>query len=116
MASLWNKLSEVWVLVIDEICKVSNILFHQVHQRLTEIFGCESNAAFSRLPVLFCNDFHQLPPVRGLPIYANASSINSYPNLDLWRNFKLVELTEAMRQEGNSSFFSLLNKIMVNIK
>ena len=48
---LRKKLSEVRVLVIDEISMVSNILFYQLDQMLNEIFGCESNVEFAGLPV-----------------------------------------------------------------
>ena len=96
-ATLRNELSEVRVLIIDEIPIVSNILFFQVHRRLNEIFGCGGNVRFSGLPVLVCGDFYQLPPVGGLPMYANASSMKGYLNIDLWRNFKFAELAEVMR-------------------
>ena len=45
--TLRNKLSDVWVLIIDEISMVPRILFYQVHQRLNEIFGCEINVALA---------------------------------------------------------------------
>ena len=34
-------------------------------------------------------------------------------SLELWRGFKIAELTEVMRQQGDSDFISLLNKIRV---
>ena len=49
--------------------------FYQVHQKLNEIFECESNVAFARLLVLVFGDFYQLLPVRGLRVYAIASSV-----------------------------------------
>ena len=90
---------------------VSNALFYQVHQRLNEIFQCDTNIPFAGIPVLICGDFYQLSPVRGLPVYANASSKKGNLSLDLWRNFRMAELTELMRQSGYSRFISLLNKI-----
>ena len=33
--------------------------------------------------------------------------------LDLWHKFKLTELTEIMRQKGNTMSIELLNKIRV---
>lgn len=45
--TLRNKLSDVQVLIIDEISMVPRILFYQVHQRLNEIFGCEINVALA---------------------------------------------------------------------
>ena len=66
--------------------------------------------------MLVCGDFYQLPPVRRRPTYANASSMKGYINLDLWRNFKLVELTEIMRQKGDGSFISTAQKMKFSIK
>ena len=40
-------LSELKLLVIDEICMVSNTALHHIHQRLKEIFGT-SNSQFNR--------------------------------------------------------------------
>ena len=34
-------------------------------------------------------------------------------SLELWRGFKIVELTEVMRQQGDYEFISLLNNIRV---
>ena len=34
-------------------------------------------------------------------------------SLELWRGFKIAELTEVRRQQGDSDFISLLNKIRV---
>ena len=49
--------------------------FYQVHQKLNEIFECESNVAFARLLVLVFRDFYQLLPVSGLQNYAIESSV-----------------------------------------
>ena len=45
-AALRNKLSEVRLIVIDEISMVSSVLFYQVNQRLNEIFGYSGNKPF----------------------------------------------------------------------
>ena len=39
-SSLRNRLSELFVIVIDEISMVSNLLLLYINQRLIEIFGC----------------------------------------------------------------------------
>ena len=56
-AALRNKLLEVRLVIIDEIFKVSSVLFYQVNQRLNEIFGYSGNEPFARLPVIVCGDF-----------------------------------------------------------
>ena len=110
-AALRNKLSEVRLIIIDEISMVSSVLFYQVNQRLNEIFGYSGNEPFAGLPVIVCGGFFQLPPVKGLPVYSSAASIKGFIALDLWRKFQMVELTEVMRQRGDFEFISLLNKI-----
>ena len=110
-AALRNKLSEVRLIIIDEISMVSSVLFYQVNQRLNEIFKYSGNEPFAGLPVIVCGDFFQLPPVKGQPVYSNAASLKGFIALDLWRKFQMVELTEVMRQRGDFEFISLLNKI-----
>ena len=110
-AALRNKLSEVRLIIIDEISMVSSVLFYQVNQRLNEIFGYSGNEPFAGLPVIVCGYFFQLPPVKGLPVYSSAASIKGFIALDLWRKFQMVELTEVMRQRGDFEFISLLNEI-----
>ena len=66
---------------------------------------------FAGLPVLVCGDLYQLPRVKGAPIYTSTDNIKRYLSLKLWNNFKVVELTEVMRQRGDLEFVSFLNKI-----
>ena len=39
--------------------------------------------------------------------------MKGYLSLELWNNFKVVELTEVMRQRGDLEFMSFLNKTRV---
>ena len=112
---LRNKLSEIKFIIIDEISMVSSVLFYQVHQRLNDIFGVSTDLPFAGLPVLVCGDLYQLPPVKGAPIYSRTDNIKGYLSLELWNNFKVVELTDVMRQRGDLEFISFLNKIRVGI-
>ena len=58
------KVSELQVIIIDEVSMVSNILLLHINQRLVEIFGCNSNIPVAGLTVIFCGDFFQLPPTQ----------------------------------------------------
>ena len=100
---------------IDGISMVSSMLFYQAHQRLSQIFGVSTDLPFAGLPVLVCGNLYQLPPVKGVSIYSTADNIKGYSSLELWNNFKVVELTEVMRQSGDLDFISFLNKIQVGI-
>ena len=70
---------------------------------------------FAGLPALILGDLYQLPPVKGAPIYSSTDNIKGYLSLQLWNNFKVVELTEVMRQRRDLEFISFLNKIRVGI-
>ena len=91
------------------------MLFYRVHQRLNEMFGVLTDLQFTGLPVLACGDLYQLPPVKGAPIYSSTDNIKGYLSLELWNNFKVVELTEVMRQRGDLELISFLNKIRFGI-
>ena len=62
-SSLRNKLSDLKVIIVDEISMVSNDLLFYVHLRLNEIFGSVNNEPFAGITVITVGDFFQLPPV-----------------------------------------------------
>ncbi|XP_057299096.1 uncharacterized protein LOC130629775 [Hydractinia symbiolongicarpus] len=109
---LRNKLSELSVIVIDEISMVSNKLLLHIHQRLSEIFGCADDIPFAGISVIACGDFYQLPPIQARPVYAEYK--DALLNLlHCWKHFKIAELTEVMRQRGDQHLIELLNNIRV---
>ena len=110
-AVLRNKLSEVKIIIIDEISMVSSMLLYQVNQRLNGIFGYSGQLPFAGMSVIVCGDFYQLPPVRGLPVYSSTTSIKGLLILDLWHKFKMAELTEVMRQREDYQFINIWKKI-----
>ena len=59
-AILRNKLSEVKIIIIDEISMISIMLLYQVNSY---------QLPFAGISVIVCGDFYQLPLVRGLPVY-----------------------------------------------
>ena len=61
---LRNRLSEIKVLIIDEVSMVSNDLLLHIHLRLTEIFASKGNFPFAGITVIAVGDFLQLPPVK----------------------------------------------------
>ena len=66
-AALRNKLLEVRLVIINEIYKVSSVLFYQVNERLNEIFGYSGNESFAGLLVIVCGDFFQFKGVARIP-------------------------------------------------
>ena len=77
---------------------------------------CSTAVEFAGLTVLLVADLLQLPPVMGKPVYATVDSCDSLQRhlaLNLWRMFQFAELTEVMKQRGDTKFIDLLNKIRV---
>ncbi|XP_036949326.1 uncharacterized protein LOC119017041 [Acanthopagrus latus] len=114
---LGNKLDEVRsdllnaeIIVIDEVSMVSKPLFAYVDARLKQIKG--SQKPFGGMSVIAVGDFYQLPPVR----HSKPLCVQEPLQIDLWRHFKMVTLTEIMRQKDDVVFAEMLNRIRVKDK
>ncbi|XP_077385098.1 uncharacterized protein LOC144023466 [Festucalex cinctus] len=115
---LGNKLDEVRaelsiaeILIIDEISMVSKDLFAYVDARLKQIKGI--NLPFGGMSVIAVGDFYQLPPVR----QSKPLCVYDPTRLDHWRdNFKMITLTEIMRQKDDVAFAEMLNRLRVKEK
>ena len=95
---------------------VSSDLLFKINAELLEIFMCSTETKFAGLTVALMADLLQLLPVMGKPVYATADgcdSLERHLSLNLWRMFQFAELTEVMRQRGDTKFIHLLNKIQV---
>ena len=62
-----TSLSQLRLLIIDEVCMVSNLNLAYIHLRLDEIFGRDQWCG--GVNVLFVGDILQLPPVNGVPVF-----------------------------------------------
>ena len=84
------------MLMTDEISMVSSDLLFNFHLRLVEIFRCQGNKSFAGLTVITIGNLLQLPPMqaRSVSIYYGDTGNNFEP---IWRQCKIVELTEVMR-------------------
>ena len=111
-SKLRTNLSSVKVIPIDELSMVSNCLLLHIHQRLTESFGISKELPFAGISIIALGDLYQLPPINQRPIYAEYKDalLNISP---LWRLFRMAELTEVMRQKGDTIFIDLLNKVQI---
>ena len=105
-------LSELKLLIIDEISMVSNNRLLHIHQRLKEIFGTSSSKIFAGISIIAVGDLCQLPPIQQKPIFCRYS--NDVYNLSHpWHEFKMIELVEIMRQKDDQPFIELLNRVRV---
>lgn len=106
MRKIWK---DVKFLFIDEISLVSYKVLTMIDARLKEL---KSNTGlFGGLNVLVFGDLLQLPPVNGNPIFKQDRNVS--PAIHLWHIFGLVELTQNMRQQGDTTFADLLNALRV---
>jgi hypothetical protein len=113
LATLRNKFSALKILIIDEISMVGANLLVQVHERLAAIAGVPSSTAFAAVSILAVGDLQQLSPVCEPAIYKSPSD-NYYALARMWMsNFSLFELTETMRQKGDSQFADLLGRLRI---
>ena len=110
-ASLRNELSEVKLLMIDEISLVSGDLWTDIDARLTKIFSTSIGLPFAGRSLLVIADYLQLPPVWGRLIFSrftSGSKMNQLLSLQLWHLLKYAELTEVVRQ-SDQIFVNVLN-------
>ena len=69
------------------------------------------NEPFGGINIVVFGDFFQLPPIREAQAFHQP--IRFIPATHLWRLFSLVELTENMRQQSDTTFADLLNALRV---
>ena len=105
-------LSELKLLIIDEISMISNTRLLHIHQRLKEIFGTSSSKVFAGISIIAVGDLHQLPPIQQKPIFCKFSK--DVHNLSHpWHEFKMIELVDIMRQKDDQPFVELLNRVRI---
>ena len=103
-------LTDLKLIIIDEISMVGNTTMLHIHQRLKEIFSTTSSQLFADISIIAVGDLLQLPPIRKrfvFDIYKNDSYNLCYP----WKRFKMIELTKIMRQKDDHAFIAILNRI-----
>ena len=93
-------MSELKLIIIDEISMVSNITLVHIHQRLLEIFGFSSSQLFAGLSVIAVGDLYQLPSINRKPVFSEykTETRNLYHP---WQVFTMIDLTEIMRQKDD---------------
>ena len=98
--TLRNRLSEVKLLIIDELFIVSSELSTDINSSLGEIFMMIPEKAFAVLSVTTVTELLQLPPFREKLIssqFSDKDSMKHLLGLQLWHLSKNPELTEVVR-------------------
>ncbi|XP_062615266.1 uncharacterized protein LOC134277003, partial [Saccostrea cucullata] len=103
------QLGDLQILIIDEISMVYKRLLYYVHERLVQIKKCKE--PFGGVSVIAVGDFYQLPPVKQRKNERLYKENAVYP-VDHWLDFfKVVELSEIMRQREDIPFAKALNSL-----
>uniref|UniRef100_A0A1X7US12 ATP-dependent DNA helicase n=1 Tax=Amphimedon queenslandica TaxID=400682 RepID=A0A1X7US12_AMPQE len=105
----WKNVNTI---IIDEITMVSHLTMSFIHKRLTEIKGTDdTDVLLGGLNVIAVGDFFQLPPVRDKFVFQDGRGYNP-GSTHMWRDeFKLIELTQNMRQRGDTEYSDILNRV-----
>ena len=115
--TLRTKLSRLMLLIIDEVSMVGSNMLLEIHKRLQQIKGVSDDAVFGNVSILAVGDLYQLPPVGQAPLFSTVSDCYAqlYGSGSLWvDHFIMLELTEIMRQRGDSAFSDLLCRARKN--
>ncbi|RUA05461.1 MAG: hypothetical protein DSY43_04560, partial [Gammaproteobacteria bacterium] len=102
-------LSELKLIIIDEISMVGNTTLLHIHQRLKEIFATSNSLLFAGISIIVVGDLYQLPPIRRKPVFENYKN-DAFNLYHPWHVFAMTELTEIMRQKDDQPFTELLNR------
>ena len=89
---------------------VGNTTLLLVHQRLKQIFGTTRSLLFAGITIIVVGDLYQLPPIHKKNVFDYYKNY-AYNLSHQWKVFKMIELTEIMRQKNGQAFTELLNRI-----
>ncbi|KXJ21270.1 ATP-dependent DNA helicase PIF1 [Exaiptasia diaphana] len=102
-------LSELRLIIVDEISMVGNTTLLHIHQRLKEIFATPASKLFAGISIIAGGDFYQLPPIKKKPVFDNFN-IDTYNLCHPWHLFRMTELIDNMRSKDDQPFVEMLNR------
>ena len=112
--SMMTMLRNLQMLVIDEISMVKAVDFSKVNDRCAMIKQKDAGACnFGDLGCVFAGDLDQLFPVAGSSVFqcGPISSPDDMAKVNLWKDVRLHELTQVMRQKDDLQFAHLLGEV-----
>jgi ATP-dependent exoDNAse (exonuclease V) alpha subunit len=112
LTNLQRLFEDVEYLIIDEISMVSDAMLAKVNIRLNQIKCTQEQLDaggmyFGNISVIVIGDFYQLQPVKANYVFDRKSVVGWH----LWTMFALHDLTENVRQRGDSAWSQILNRI-----
>ena len=118
---LQRDLKNTRFLFLDEMSMIGLRLLDAIDRRLRQIFPLYHDKPFGGLIVVLFGDFGQLPPVMDTPLYAciteNSDSVLQHSSW-LYRDTftRAFELTQQMRQEGDTDMDLCFQRALSNIR
>ena len=114
VSTLRTRLSNLQLLIIDEMSMVGCNMLLQIHKRLQQLKGTSSDHTFGNVNILAVGDLYQLQPVAQPYVFAQVANV--YARLhrtgSLWMDeFRLFELDEIVRQKDDQAFAELLSRV-----
>ena len=112
--TLRTKLSNLQVLIIDEVSMVGSNMLLQIHKRLQQLKGSKDDVTFGNLSILAVGDLFQLQPVAQSYVFQEVSDMYArhHGSGSVWIDeFQMIELDEVMRQRGDKEFAELLCRV-----
>lgn len=98
---LYNQLSKLDILIIDEISMIDSDLLTYISEYLSIIK--DDPRVFGGVQVIACGDFCQLPPIGNQYCFTCCTWIDS--------DFKTVILEDQIRQDGDIEFQNMLSEL-----
>ena len=118
LAALREHLSELKLIIVDEISLVSADTIYTIHMRLKEVFNTLVTDRFANLNVILVGDLLQLPPVLGTFCFNTPKNLKFQANkdtLDLWNSFEPMILKHNHRQGDEKEWAEALNEFRIGV-
>ena len=115
LAKARDTLSNLKLIIIDEMSMVSSDTLYKIHQRLSEIhYGTDD--LFANIGIILVGDLLQLRPIQASWIFSTPRDKKRkmlYELLSLWKQFKVINLKHNHRQGEGSQWTELLNRVRI---
>ena len=118
LAALRENLSELKLIIVDEISLVSADTIYTIHMRLKEVFNTLLTNRFANLNVILVGDLLQLRPVQGAFCFETPLNLKFKANkdtLDLWNSFEPMILKHNHRQGDEKEWAEALNEFRIGV-
>ena len=116
LAQFRDNLSELDLIILDEVSLIGADMLYRIHMRLREIFQCDD--LFANKSILLVGDLLQLPPVKATYIFNrpyNKKFWGLYQDNNLWKSFTPIVLKTIFRQGDASTWANSLNRLRQGI-